>query len=106
MTTPAIPSTPWNFSAGPGILPVAVMEQAAKEFLHYQGPFPQGTGLSVLKSDTRHNTTRDTQTRATGRYRDTEPDIKIKAVSLPSHTVCSSIFSVSLVPLCPVLLLT
>ena len=38
----------FNFSAGPAILPIAVLEQAQEELLDYAG-----TGISVLESSHR-----------------------------------------------------
>lgn len=35
---------PWNFSAGPSVLPVEVLEQAAAEMLDWQG-----SGMSVME---------------------------------------------------------
>lgn len=48
----------WNFGAGPGALPASVLRRARDELEQYGGPLPQGTGLSVMWSDTRH-TSRD-----------------------------------------------
>lgn len=74
MTTPATPATPaeiigpagriYNFNAGPGALPLSVLQQAQAELLNYAG-----TGMSVMEMSHRSGPFEDILNRADGDLR-------------------------------------